>query len=63
MSTLAEWLEKDHYLVWIEVEKYDASTDEHSPVEGGLLFPSTARFETLEEAQQFAKTLHAMEGG
>ena len=53
---------KDQYLVWIEIEQYVGEEDEHYPMEGELSFSSTARFDTLEEAIEFANDMHAHYG-
>ena len=45
------------YKVWIELERWDKKTDTYTSLEGDLSFSSTAEFDTLEEAEQFANRL------
>jgi len=51
------------YSVWIEVEQvlvFDGIEKDYFEATDGLDFAHTARFGTREEADQFAKALHAI---
>jgi len=49
------------YKVWIEVEEHDEETDKSCDIDLG--FASTAVFDTVEEAIEFATNMHYQAGG